>query len=82
MSVSREGGQRLVSAFAAAGATWTAASAGFVETPLPSQLIMLGLAAVLTGIVVALGPERLSPQLKKTAEFCKLLLGHSALGCR
>ncbi|MGC4877339.1 hypothetical protein ACLQ26_13915 [Micromonospora sp. DT43] len=74
MAVSRERRRRLVSAFATGGATWTAASAGFVEPPSLSQLIMLGLAAVLTGTVVAFGPEAFvqSSDSKKKPRYCKL----------
>ncbi|MEU5962844.1 hypothetical protein ABZ777_16690 [Micromonospora parva] len=74
MAVSRERRRRFVGAFATGGATWTAASAGFVDPPSPSQLIMLGIAAVLTGTVVAFGPEVFVPSSdsKKKPRYCKL----------
>jgi hypothetical protein len=57
MAMNRERRRRLVRAFVTAGATWAAASAGFAETPSRFQLVMSGVAAVLTGGMVAFGPQ-------------------------
>ncbi|MEV6812313.1 hypothetical protein [Micromonospora sp. NPDC051296] len=48
-----------MSAFVTAGATWTAASAGFAEAPSRFQLVMSIIAAALTGGMVAFGPNAL-----------------------
>ncbi|MER7439602.1 hypothetical protein [Micromonospora avicenniae] len=73
VAMSRENRRRVLSAFATAGATWTATSAGFAEAPSRFQLIMSGIAAALTAGVVAFGSEAVVPPagLKKF-RYCKV----------
>jgi len=52
-------------ALLAGGATWTAASAGFAESPSRSQLIMAGFAALLTAGAVIFEPDTPPPSTKK-----------------
>ncbi len=82
VAMSRERRRRAVSAFATAGATWTAASAGFAEAPSPFQLIMLGAAAALTAGVVAFSPGASAPpaELKKP-RYCKVSIWPQPFAC-